>query len=172
MLGPMIEYLALAAFAGLLVVAALSDIATMTIPNWVSIALAGAFLPVALIAGMALGQIGLHLAFGFAVLVIGFALFQFGVLGGGDAKLIAAAAVWTGAAAFGPFALGTVLAGGVIALVLLITRMRLKPSEARPAFVNRLLKPRGGVPYGVAILAGGIAALGALPFAGNTLTLP
>jgi prepilin peptidase CpaA len=65
-----------------------------------------------------------------------------------------------------------VLAGGVMALVLLITRSRIKPAEARPAFVNRLLKPRGGVPYGVAIMAGGLMALGAMPFAAWPLTLP
>jgi prepilin peptidase CpaA len=168
----MLEMLPLAVFAALLVFAAGSDIATMTIPNWVSIVLAAAFPVVAIAFGMPLPTIGLHLAFGVAVLAICFLLFQFGVMGGGDAKLIAAAAVWTGFAAFAPFALGTVLAGGVMALVLLITRSRIKPAEARPAFVNRLLKPRGGVPYGVAIMAGGLMALEAMPFAAWPLTLP
>ena len=168
----MLELLALSAFAGLLVFAACSDVATMKIPNWVSVAMATFFVPAAYGLGMSLADIGLHLAFGAAILAVGFALFQFNVLGGGDAKLIAAAAVWTGAAAFGPFALWTALAGGAIAAALLITRMRVKPAETRPAFVNRLLRPKGGVPYGVAIMAGGLAALQALPLAGNTLTLP
>ncbi|MES1198747.1 MAG: prepilin peptidase, partial [Pseudomonadota bacterium] len=126
----------------------------------------------ALVAGMPLGAIGMHVMFGVGVLAAGFALFQFGVMGGGDAKLIAAAAVWTGAAAFLPFALWTMIAGGALALTLLIIRMRVKPAEARPAFVNRLLKPRGGVPYGVAIMAGGIGALQALPFVAGPLTVP
>lgn len=168
----MFELVALAVFAGLLIYAACSDVATMTIPNWVSIVLAGLFIPAALINAMPLAGIGMHLAFGFAVLLIGFLLFQFGVLGGGDAKLIAAAAVWTGAAAIGPFLLWTALAGGVLALVLLLTRARVKPDDARPAFVNRLLRPKGGVPYGVAICAGGLGALQALPFAVTALTLP
>jgi len=143
----------------------------MKIPNWVSLALTAAFPLAALLLGMPVKEIGLHLAFGFAVLAIGFLLFQFGVLGGGDAKLIAAAAVWTGVAAFGSFALTTVIAGGIMALILLVARARVKPAETRPAFVNRLLKPRGGVPYGVAIMAGGLAALQALPFT-SPLTLP
>jgi prepilin peptidase CpaA len=168
----MFEILALSGFAGLLVIAACNDVATMTIPNWISIVLALSFAPAALIAGMALPQVGLHLAFGAAMLVVCFVGFQFGVLGGGDAKLIAAASVWTGVAAFGPFAFVTALSGGVMALALLVTRSRVKPDETRPAFVNRLLKPRGGVPYGVAIMAGGIACLQTLTLAGNTLTLP
>ncbi|MGE0595004.1 MAG: prepilin peptidase [Hyphomonadaceae bacterium] len=168
----MIEIIALAAFAGLLVAAACSDVATMTIPNWVSVALAAAFPIAGILTGVPLAEIGLHLLFGFSVLTIGFLLFQIGVFGGGDAKLIAAAAVWTGFDAFLPFALWTAIAGGVLALALLIARSRLKPDEARPAFVNRLLKVRGGVPYGVAIMVGGLMALNALPFAGLALTLP
>jgi prepilin peptidase CpaA len=168
----MLEILPLAAFVALLLIAAGSDVATMTIPNWVSIALAAAFPVAALITGMPLQAIGLHLLFGFLVLAIGFLMFQVGLMGGGDAKLIAAGAVWTGFGAFLPFALGTVVTGGVIALLLLMVRSRVKPAEARPAFVNRLLKPRGGVPYGVAIMVGGLAALSALPFPTHALTLP
>jgi prepilin peptidase CpaA len=168
----MLDMLPFAVFAALLIIAASTDIATMTIPNWVSIALAALFPVIALVSGASLELIGWHFLFAFAVLVGGFALFQMGFMGGGDAKLIAAAALWTGFAAFGPFALWTVLAGGVMALVLLIVRSRIKPTEARPAFVNRLLKPRGGVPYGVAILAGGLMTQNALPFAAWPLTLP
>ena len=168
----MLELVALGLFAGLLVFAACSDVATMTIPNWVSIVLAALFPVAALVNGMSFADIGLHLAFGAAVLIVGFILFQFGILGGGDVKLIAAAAVWTGFGAFGDFAMGTALVGGALALVLLITRARVKPGDARPAFVNRLLRPRGGVPYGVAIAAGGLVALQALPFAASPLTTP
>lgn len=168
----MFELLPLLAFAGLLVFAACSDVATMTIPNWVSIALAALFPIAALITGQPLIVIGIHLAFGLAVLVVCFFLFQANILGGGDAKLIAAAAVWTGGAAFGTFALWTALVGGGLALIMLGVRWRVKPAETRPAFVNRLLKPRGGVPYGVAIAAGGLMALQALPIASASLTMP
>jgi prepilin peptidase CpaA len=168
----MLELLALVVFAGLLIYAACSDVATMTIPNWVSIALAALYPLAALASGASFGEIGAHVLFGFGVLLIAFVMFQFGILGGGDAKLISAAAVWTGAGAFAPFVLGTAIAGGVLALVLLIARARVRPGETRPAFVNRLLTPKGGVPYGVAIMTGGLAALHALPFSAMALTLP
>lgn len=168
----MLEALPLAIFIAFLVGAACSDVATMTIPNWLSIALAALFPLSALATGIPAATVGLHLAFGFAVLAVGFLLFQFGFMGGGDAKLIAAASVWTGLGAFLPFLVWTMIAGGVMAAMLLAARFQLKPNDARPAFVNRLLKPRGGVPYGVAIMAGGVAALGALPFAAAPLTLP
>jgi len=168
----MLDLLPIALFLGFLIAAACSDVATMTIPNWLSVALAVVFPIVALIAGLPLGAIGMHVLFGFGVLAACFLLFQFGIMGGGDAKLIAAAAVWTGVAAFLPFVLWTMIAGGGLALTLLLVRARVKPTETRPAFVNRLLKPRGGVPYGVAIMAGGIAALQALPFVASPLTAP
>ncbi|MDX2276482.1 MAG: prepilin peptidase [Hyphomonadaceae bacterium] len=168
----MLDLLALGAFSILLLVAATSDVATMTIPNWVCAALAAAFPIAALASGVPLATIGFHLLWGFAILAVGFLLFQINVFGGGDAKLIAAAAVWTGFAAFGPFLLWTALAGGVLALVLLIARHFVKPAEQRPAFVNRLLKIRGGVPYGVAIMTGGLMVLHALPFEASALTPP
>jgi prepilin peptidase CpaA len=168
----MLDLLSLALFMALLVFAACSDVATMTIPNWISIALAAAFLPVAVISGMQPSDIAWHLGFGVLVLAGGFALFLTGILGGGDAKLIAAAAVWTGLSAFGPFAFWTVMAGGALATALFFARLRLKPADNRPAFLNRLLRGRGGVPYGVAIMTGGLSVLGALPFAARSLTLP
>lgn len=168
----MINSLPLLAFALLLIAAAGSDLATMKIPNWVSLALAGSFPVAALLAGLPLVTIGWHLLFGLGILALTFLLFQLNVFGGGDAKLIAAAAVWTGFAAFGQFAFWTALAGGALALALLAARWRFKPSDARPAYVNRLLKVRGGAPYGVAIMTGGLMALDALPFAQSSLTMP
>jgi len=168
----MLGLFALAVFAGLLIYAACSDVARLIIPNWVSIALAAAFPAAALAAGMPLAVIGVHLLFGVAVLAVGFFLFAANIIGGGDAKLLAAAAVWTGFPAFAPFAFWTAIAGGVMAIVLLAARHFIKQAEKRPVFVNRLLKPQGGVPYGVAIMAGGLMAMPALPFALGSLTLP
>ena len=110
----MIDALSLAAFAGLLIYAACSDIARLIIPNWVSIALACIFPIAALASGMAPLEIGMHLAFGAAVLVVGFFLFSGNIIGGGDAKLFAATAVWTGFQSFFmPFMYWTVIAGVV-----------------------------------------------------------
>lgn len=161
----MLDLLALAAFAGCLIYAAFSDVATLTIPNWVSLALTVVFAGAALARGMPLGDIGVHLVFGLAVLAAGFFLFQAKILGGGDAKLLAAAAVWTGPEAFTPFLFGTAIAGGLLALALLAARQFIKQNETQPAFFARLLKQQEGIPYGLAIMAGGLMALPALPFA-------
>ncbi|MGE0830096.1 MAG: prepilin peptidase [Hyphomonadaceae bacterium] len=157
----MFEALPFAIFGSLLIIAAISDVATMTIPNWISIALACAFPLAALMAGLSWQTIAINLGFSLAILAIGFLLFQGGFMGGGDAKLIAAAAAWTGPVAFAPFALATSLVGGVVALVLLGARKIARPAETRPAYLNRLLKPRGGVPFAVAIASGGIFVLNA-----------
>ena len=168
----MLEFLPLFVFTGLLAYAAFSDIATMTIPNWVSIALAAAFPVFALLAGWPPTLIGLHILIGFAVLLFGFLLFQFNILGGGDAKMIAAAGVWTGLSALPMFIASTTLAGGVLTLSILIARRQLKPADGRPAFVNKLLTEKVGVPYGVAILVGGLVVLRSLPIASTPLTMP
>lgn len=168
----MISLVALAVFAGLLIYAACSDVTSLTIPNWLSVAMALLFAPMALAMQMPLAEIGMHYAFGVAILLVGFFLFQANVFGGGDAKLVAAAAVWTGFAAFPTFILGTALAGGVLALALMGARKWSPFFAAAPSFVNRLLTPESGVPYGVAIMAGGLLALPVLPFATNALTLP
>lgn len=160
----MVSILALSVFAGLLIYAACSDIARMIIPNWVSIALAAAFPPAALMLGLPLAEVGMHLLFGAAVLAVGFFLFAANIFGGGDAKLLAAAAVWTGFNGFLPFIFWTALAGGALALLLLASRQFVKQAETNPPFVNHLLQKQNGIPYGVAIMCGGLIAIPSLPF--------
>lgn len=153
----------LAVFVGLVLFAALSDIATMEIPNWVSIAVAALFPLAALLAHLSPLQISLHVAVGLVVFLAGFGFFALGILGGGDVKVIAAASIWTGAAAFSPFTLATALAGGALAFVMIVARRTTGPSDSHPAFLNRLLNPQNGIPYAVAIAAGVIASLPAQP---------
>jgi prepilin peptidase CpaA len=167
----MLEMIALAAFAGLVVYAACSDIARLIIPNWVSIALAAIFPVAALIAGAPLMGVGLHILFGFGVLAVGFVLFQFNIIGGGDAKLLAAVSIWTGMTAFMPFILWTAIAGGLMALALLTAR-QLLPVGTYPSFVDHLLKKQNGIPYGVAIMVGALMAIPSLPYLSSPLTLP
>ncbi|MEZ5960462.1 MAG: prepilin peptidase [Hyphomonadaceae bacterium] len=167
----MFETIALAAFAGLLIYAALSDASRLIIPNWVSIALATIFPVAALLTGAPLMSVGLHVLFGFGVLAVGFVLFQFNIIGGGDAKLLAAASIWTGVTAFMPMILWTAIAGGVMALALLTAR-QLIPAGTYPAFVDHLLKKQNGIPYGVAIMIGALMAIPSLPYLSSPLTLP
>jgi prepilin peptidase CpaA len=153
----------LLAFLGLMLFAAASDVATMTIPNWVSIAAAALFPVAGWLAGLTPAAIGFHLAVGAAAFVVGFFLFSFGVLGGGDVKVIAAASVWTGLAAMSAFAIAMTLTGGLLAGAILLARRAATPAPTRAPFLNRLLDPANGIPYAVAIAIGVAAAAPALP---------
>src|SRR5215467_8085844 len=92
----MTEAIRLLLFPALMAFAASSDLFTMTISNRLSLALAGGFILLVLTTGMPLPAIGMHLAAGAVVLVISFGFFTRGWIGGGDAKLAAATALWFG----------------------------------------------------------------------------
>jgi prepilin peptidase CpaA len=147
-------------FAVLVIVAAMKDLSSYTIPNWISAALAIAFIPAALVVGVTPIQIGIAVAVGAAMLVAGVIMFALRWLGGGDAKLMAAASLWIGLPGLAPFALYTGLAGGALALALLALRSAwLRPFAAGgPGWVDRLATPGGAAPYGVAIAVGALAA--------------
>ena len=153
--------LLIAVFPLLVIVAALRDITTFTIPNWISIALVTAFYPAALAAGMPLGVIGLCTAIGVGGLAAAMAMFAVGWIGGGDAKVFAAASLWIGWPAVLPFLLATAVAGGALALILLQMRSAMfRPFlETGPAWIARLAKQGGDAPYGVAIAIGALFAL-------------
>lgn len=157
----MITTLLCLAFPLLLIYAAWHDVSTMTIPNWVSIVLALAFIPAAFAAGLSLNEVGMHLVFGAVVLIVCAALFYMNVFGGGDAKVIAAASLWTGLSATAPFVMGMAIAGGALAGMLIVMR-RMKLSSTKP-WLNRLMSPEEGAPYAVAIAAGALLAAPASP---------
>ena len=149
-----------AAFAGLVIVAALRDASSFTIPNWISIALAGLFVPAALLLGMSPMAIGIGLLSGAVMLMVGMGMFAMGWIGGGDAKLLAASAMWIGWPSMVTFILVTSLAGGALALLLLAARSSaLQVYAARaPQWVTRLMTPGAAAPYGVAIAIGALVA--------------
>src|SRR5437868_14882304 len=83
-------------FPALMAFAAASDLFTMTIPNRISLALVGVFLALALLSGMGVQEILSHVGAGAMVLAVTFGCFAFGWIGGGDAEVAAAAALWFG----------------------------------------------------------------------------
>jgi prepilin peptidase CpaA len=163
----LIKIVVLGVFAALVIVAALKDLSSFTIPNWISVALALAFAPAALVAGVSLGAVGLSFAVAFGVLVLAAGMFALGWIGGGDAKLMAASALWVGLRGLAPFALYTGLAGGALALLLVAMRSAwVRPlAEAGPAWAKRLATPGEAAPYGVAIAIGALAAFALNPLA-------
>ena len=159
------NYAAFALFPLTMAYAAASDLLSMTIPNRVSIILVAGFAALApFVPGMDLATFGLHLAAGAAVLAGGFILFSFGWVGGGDAKIAAAVALWLGFGNTAEFLIWTALFGGALTLVLLLARRRLLPVFAiRHQWIVRLHDPDTGVPYGLAL---GAAALMIYPQTG------
>ena len=144
-------------FPALMAFAAWSDLFTMTISNRISLILVGGFFVLAVWSGMPLAQIGMHVAAAASVLVVTFAFFARGWIGGGDAKLAAATALWLGFDQLLNYLTIASLLGGV--LTLLIMRFRLMPLPAflgNQEWAKRLHRMDAGVPYGIALA---IAAL-------------
>jgi prepilin peptidase CpaA len=150
-----------------LAVAALWDLASFRIPNLLPLALLVLF-PVAVAVSAVPVAWGWHLAAGAVVLAVGAGLFALGLLGGGDAKLMAAAALWLGSGNLLGFLLVTSLAGGVLTLVILLLRAApVRTALAGMGLAPAVLRPRGGIPYGVAIAVGGAALVQSLPMVGG-----
>lgn len=152
-------------FPALLAAAAVGDVARYRIPNMLSILLALAYLPAALLTGAGLEEIAWHLCAGLVMLLIGMALFFANVFGGADAKLLGAAACWTGFALLPALLIYMALAGGLLAVVLLGLRraLRHRATVSGTGWVARQLARPRDVPYGLAIAIGGIAVFSRLP---------
>ena len=147
-------------FPALLIIAALTDATSFTIPNRISLLLIASFFPAAFALGRPLSEIGVDLAVGGVALVAAIGMFAAGWIGGGDAKLFAVASLWLGWTAAPAFLIVTALAGGALAVALMNVRSAwLKPYfTAAPPWVARLVSPGAAVPYGVAIAIGALAA--------------
>jgi prepilin peptidase CpaA len=150
----MTEIAALLIFPALMAYAAASDLLTMTIPNKVSLALIVSFAALALIGGFSWDAVLMHVAAGALVLVVCFGMFAFGWIGGGDAKLAAATALWLGFPILMEYLLIATLAGGLLTLVILQLRGATLPSFASHwPWLSRLHNHTSGVPYGIALSA-------------------
>jgi prepilin peptidase CpaA len=148
------EAIELTLFPAVMAFAACSDLLTMTIANRVSLILAGGFVLLAVMAGMSPIDIGWHFAAGGAVLVATFVMFSCGWIGGGDAKLAAATALWLGFAHLFDYLVYASLLGGALTLALIQFRMLPLPSPlVGRVWIERLHRRGGGVPYGIALAA-------------------
>jgi prepilin peptidase CpaA len=148
------EVIRLVMFPALMAFAASSDLLTMTISNRLSLALAGSFFLLTLITGMGLTAIGMHLAAGALVLTVCFGFFAMGWIGGGDAKLAAATALWFGFDYLLDYLVYASLFGGVLTVLLIqFRRLPLPAVLARQGWILKLHDADSGVPYGIALAA-------------------
>lgn len=151
----------LVVFPAAMAYAAASDLVSMTIPNWLCLLLIAGFAFCAAALGLGWSAVGWHVAAGLATLVVCFGLFAAGWMGGGDAKLAAATALWFGFAQLLPYLFVAALAGGVLTLALLKLRAAPLPGPAKGwNWAQRLHGAEAGVPYGIALA---FAALAVLP---------
>ena len=152
-----LEILLLGLFPAAMAFAAASDLFTMTISNRISIVLAAGFFLAAFLIDMPLVETGWHMLAALAVLAVAFACFSFGWIGGGDAKLAAATALWFGFSHLMDYLLLAAMLGGVLTLVLLALRQWPLPSLlARQPWIARLHAMNSGIPYGIALAIAGL----------------
>jgi prepilin peptidase CpaA len=152
----MIEAAALVLFPTLMAFAAFTDLLTMTIPNRVSIALVVIFAALAAYAHMPLATALSHVTCALVMLAATFVMFQMGWIGGGDAKLAAATALWLGFDHLLDYGLAASLVGGALTLAILELRRREpRAVTSSPRFAH-LCDKMAGVPYGVALAIGGL----------------
>jgi prepilin peptidase CpaA len=145
-------------FPGVMAFAACSDLLTMTISNRVSIVLLAGFLLLAMMSGMELRELASHLGAGCSVLIVAFALFTRGWVGGGDAKLAVATAIWLGFDHLLVYLVYASLFGGALTLLLLQFRLLpLPPALVHQQWIERLHRHNGDVPYGIALAAAAVA---------------
>lgn len=150
----------LVVFPAVMAYAAASDLVTMTIPNWLCLLLAGAFGVCAAAVGFGWSAAGWNLAAGLLMLLICFGLFAAGWIGGGDAKLAAATALWLGFDQLLPYLFVAALAGGLLTVVLVKLREAPLPGLARGwGWAQRLHGVEKGVPYGIALAAAALVVL-------------
>jgi prepilin peptidase CpaA len=159
------DALRLMLFPAMMAFAASSDLLTMTISNRVSLILAAGFAVMAAIAGMGWWDVLTHMAAAALVLVVAFGFFSQGWIGGGDAKLAAATALWLGFDFLLPYLVYASLFGGALTLLLIQFRLLPLPAPlARQEWLQRLHRKDGGVPYGIALAAAALAVYPQTPW--------
>jgi prepilin peptidase CpaA len=141
-------------FPAVMAFAASSDLFTMTISNRVTLILAGGFVVLATFSGMSMDDMLSHAGAAAAVLAVSFVFFARGWIGGGDAKLAAATALWLGFDHLMAYLLYASIFGGVLTFIVIRFRvMPLPQALADQDWVKRLHRLDGGVPYGIALAA-------------------
>jgi prepilin peptidase CpaA len=147
----------LTVFPALVIFAAFHDLVSYRIPNYISLALIGGFLVLAPFTGMSLETFGGHIAAAAMVLVATFTLFALGYIGGGDAKLVSAIALWMGLPVVGEYLLLATFGGGMFGLLLIMFRRYPLPAGLlKEGWLLALHHPRGPIPYGIALSAAAI----------------
>jgi prepilin peptidase CpaA len=147
--------------------AAVVDVAAFRIPNLGILALCLLFVGVAVLRHAEVHWLD-HLGAGALCLAAGVVLYMFWQMGAGDAKLLAALALWSGLGALIPLLLWTAVSGLALLIVILVLRRALPAlQKVIPRFgkvqLPRVLLKRQGIPFGAGIVLGAIIASPSFP---------
>ena len=156
----MLEAVIFVVFPFCMLFAAISDTLSMTIANRVPVLLVATFALAAPLTGMDWATYGGHFAAGALILAITFGLFALGGMGGGDAKLLAATAVWMGLNVdlIGYLVISTLIGGLLTLAILLYRKSPLAAYTGHNRFLRHFADEDVGIPYGVALGVGGLIA--------------
>ena len=143
-------------FAALLALAALEDLWRLKISNWICAAIIVAAFVAVVVAGP-VADLWQNVVVFAGLLAIGTPLFAYGKMGGGDVKLLAATGLWFDLAGAGRMIVAVMLAGGAVAIFVLMMRAIKWNQEQRDRIA--ILRVKGGIPYGLAIAIGALATL-------------
>ena len=146
-------------FGAAMFMAAFKDVTTMTIPNWISLALIAGFFAVIIFVRPGWSEFGTHLLVGLTFFLLGFAVFAFGWLGGGDAKLMAATALWWQWPDAVMYVLYTTVTGAALGFALLIGRKFIPVRILTAPWAYAMFKDEKKMPYGLALAAGALFTL-------------
>jgi prepilin peptidase CpaA len=159
------EILTITLFPGLMLIAATSDLLSMTIPNRLIFALAAGFFVLAPLIGFGWADIGVHVAVGLAAFVLSAVLFWLRWIAGGDVKLFVATSLWVGPQWIVAYSLFAGALGMSLALILLFLRtLPLPKLLTSQGWLVRLHNPKEGIPYGIALAGAGLLVYPSTPF--------
>lgn len=146
--------LVILAFMMLMLAAAFEDFRRFIIPNPLTLGLCLLW-PLYFAAAPSIGAAAAAIGGALAVFVVGAVLFARGYVGGGDVKLLSAAALWAGPAGLPNLLLLTGILGGALALFLLLPAGSRFVAVARGVIGQVAPDPSATrfVPYGVPIAA-------------------
>ena len=149
-----------------LLFAALHDLGFRTVPNQVSVCI----LMLGIILRLQQGDLGAGLLCGLLTFVVTYVFWRFGWIGGADAKLLSASAVFVAPALLPTMIIDISLSGGVLAIIYLLggyfAPRQIILAAPRVSIIARArrcelrrLRRRGPLPYAVAIATGGWIAM-------------
>jgi prepilin peptidase CpaA len=145
--------------------AAWSDYARLIIPNPYVILVALAFVPAFLTVTYFTKDVTFfsnwqsHAIAGVMVFIITYALFHFNMLGGGDAKLISAFALWVGLSGLMSFLFFMALAGGLLGVAtILLGKWKPVKKPVKGSWIYKAQAGKKEVPYGIAIFIGALVS--------------